>query len=96
MDTQNIELPIIGMTCARCAATVERTLNKKIPGVISANVNFGTETATVDFDPSITDLQAMARAVEKAGYQLLLPTEDSNGKDAEQEARDREFKKQNR
>ncbi len=43
------------MTCANCAATVERTLGKKVPGVSSSGVNFGTERATVEYDPEITD-----------------------------------------
>ena len=73
MATQRIELPVVGMSCARCAATVERTLHKKVPGVLSANVNFGTETATVEFDPKATDLEAMTQAVKKAGYELVLP-----------------------
>ena len=60
MADQKIELPVIGMTCSNCAATVERTLKRKVPGVTDAVVNFGTETATVDFDQSITNLAAMA------------------------------------
>ena len=96
MDTQRIELPIVGMTCARCAATVERTLTKKVPGVVSAGVNFGTETATIEFDPATTNPQAMAEAVRKAGYELVLPSEGVDEQDAEQAARDRESKSQKR
>ena len=44
--TAKVELPITGMTCANCSATVERTLNKKVPGVVAANVNFATEKIT--------------------------------------------------
>ncbi|MFH1036022.1 MAG: heavy metal translocating P-type ATPase [Pseudomonadota bacterium] len=73
MSQQRIELPVVGMTCANCARAVERTLQKKVPGVISANVNFGTETATVEYDPEQTNPQAMAQAVDKAGYQVVLP-----------------------
>lgn len=47
MVRQKIELPVVGMTCVNCAANVERTLRKKVPGVISATLNFGTESATV-------------------------------------------------
>ena len=60
MANKKIELPIVGMTCANCAAAVERTLKKKVPGVADAIVNFGTETATVEFDPAATNLQAIA------------------------------------
>jgi Cu+-exporting ATPase len=89
--TEKIELPVVGMSCANCAAGVERTLLKKVQGVISANVNFGTETATVEFDPVTTDLKNMAQAVKKAGYELLLPTEGMNAEDSEQAAREREL-----
>jgi len=70
---QHVELPVVGMTCARCAANVERTLGKKVPGVAQASVNFGTETASVDYDPEVTNLEDMAQAVKDAGYQLILP-----------------------
>ena len=96
MSNQKIELPIVGMTCANCAKAVERTLKKKVPGVTNALVNFGTETVTVEFDPIATDLQAMAEAIKKAGYQLLLPADKADAKDAEQEARGRELRNQRR
>lgn len=73
MNSQRSELPVVGMSCASCAATVERILNQKVPGVISASVNFGTESATVEYDPSATDLNTMAQAVRNAGYELVLP-----------------------
>ena len=93
---RRVELPVVGMTCARCAVTVERTLTKKVSGVISAGVNFGTETATIEFDPATTNPQAMAEAVRKAGYELVLPSEGVDEQDAEQAARDRESKSQKR
>ena len=94
---KKIDLPVIGMTCANCAATVERTLKKKVNGVSSASVNFGTETATVEFDPSVTDLQTMAEVVKKAGYQLILPSAGGNVEDdEEQKARARELRNQKR
>ena len=46
-----LELPITGMTCANCANTIERTLNKKVPGILEASVNFATEKATVKYIP---------------------------------------------
>jgi len=94
--TQRIELPVVGMSCARCAVTVERTLKKKVPGVLSASVNFGTESASVEFDPTAADLQTMADAVKKAGYELVLSTEGVEEQDAEQAARERELRRQKR
>ncbi|MBW2219359.1 MAG: heavy metal translocating P-type ATPase, partial [Deltaproteobacteria bacterium] len=38
-----VELPVTGMTCANCAMNIERALNRKVPGVINASVNFATE-----------------------------------------------------
>jgi len=45
----HVELPVSGMTCASCAARIERRLNR-LEGV-SAAVNYATERATVDYDP---------------------------------------------
>jgi P-type Cu+ transporter len=84
--TNTVDLPVIGMTCANCSAAVERTLNKRVPGVESATVNLAAETATVEFDPSETTLEAMAEAIDRAGYTLVIPRGDSGG-DEEQYAR---------
>ncbi len=95
-ELKAVELPIVGMTCARCAATVERTLSKKVPGVISANVNFATETASVEYDPAAVSLEQLAQAVDKAGYQLVITGDQSEAGDEEQAARERELKAQKR
>jgi Cu+-exporting ATPase len=60
-------LPITGMTCANCVATVERNL-KKAHGVSSAVVNLSSERATVEFDPSLAGLPDLIGRVERAGY----------------------------
>jgi P-type Cu+ transporter len=69
--TQRIELPITGMTCASCANRIERRLNK-LDGV-SASVNYATERATVEYE-DVVAVEALAGAVEAAGYQAVLPT----------------------
>ncbi|MCF8042366.1 MAG: heavy metal translocating P-type ATPase [Desulfarculaceae bacterium] len=94
--SKHVDLPVVGMTCANCAANVERTLSQKVPGVSKAMVNFATETASVDYDPSQTDLEAMAQAVKAAGYELVLPSEGGEAVDEEQAARDRELAAQKR
>jgi P-type Cu+ transporter len=66
-ETKQITLPITGMTCANCVATVERGL-KKQAGVQSANVNLSSERATVAFDPTATTLPDLIGRVERAGY----------------------------
>ncbi|MFC1650710.1 heavy metal translocating P-type ATPase [Candidatus Latescibacterota bacterium] len=93
--TNIVDLPVIGMTCANCSAAVERTLNKRVPGVASASVNLAAETATVEFDPSEVTLETMAEAVDKAGYTLVIPREDSDG-DEEQLAREANVRKERR
>ena len=65
--TKQLTLPITGMTCANCVATVERNL-KKLEGVNSAVVNLSSERATVDFDAAKLGLADMIARVQRAGY----------------------------
>ncbi len=72
-----IELPIKGMSCASCAAHIEKTL-QGLPGVKQAAVNFATEKATVKYEPNVADPKVLVEAVRDAGYevpreQLTLP-----------------------
>src|SRR5512134_3054677 len=66
-DTKQLTLPITGMTCANCVATVERNL-KKLDGVSSAIVNLSSERATVEFDAAKLELGDMIARVNRAGY----------------------------
>ena len=66
-DTKQLTLPITGMTCANCVATVERNL-KKLDGVQTAVVNLSSERATVDFDASKLVLTDFIARVNRAGY----------------------------
>ena len=61
-----VELAVQGMTCAACAARIEKNLNR-VAGV-SASVNFATETAQVCFNPKQNDVGALIEAVRRAGY----------------------------
>ncbi|MGV0811591.1 heavy metal translocating P-type ATPase [Mycolicibacterium boenickei] len=73
----HVELEIGGMTCASCAARIERKLNK-LDGV-TATVNFATEKATVDVAGEVTPEQ-LIEVVETAGYTATLPaTEPAEG-----------------
>lgn len=73
MAEQQIDLPIIGMTCANCARTVERKLSKT-DGVQSATVNYATERATVTFDPAAVDVRHLIDHVGRAGYGVAQAT----------------------
>ena len=68
--SRTVELAIGGMTCASCAARVEKKLNK-LPGV-SASVNYATETAQVRFPETVAEADLIA-TVEATGYTAALP-----------------------
>jgi P-type Cu+ transporter len=70
---ERVELAIEGMTCASCAARIEKRLNK-LEGV-SASVNFASEHAAVAFDPRVVSVDDLIGAVEKTGYHAALPVE---------------------
>lgn len=70
---REVILPIIGMTCANCARTVERAL-KRTPGVMAASVNFAAEQAVVLLDPSAADLRRAVENVRAAGYEVATAT----------------------
>jgi Cu+-exporting ATPase len=71
---RELVLPITGMTCANCAATVERAL-RKTEGVTEASVNFATERATVHVDASTTGLDELVAAVERVGFGVVQAEE---------------------
>ena len=66
MPTQ-FDLPIDGMTCARCAGRVEKALTK-VPGVRSVSVNLATEQARIE--APVDSLPALVEAVHQAGYSV--------------------------
>jgi Cu+-exporting ATPase len=74
-----IEIPIVGMSCAACAARIEKGL-AKLEGVEAANVNFATERATVTFDSSKVGLRDLLTLIRNFGYdvrteQTIIPVE---------------------
>ena len=90
----SVDLPLTGMTCANCAMNIERTLKKKVPGVLNATVNFASERAHVEYLPTVTGIEEMIAAVERAGYGAIRPTETEEGEDAELAARRSEIQDQ--
>jgi len=64
---EKISMPITGMTCASCTATVAKALNK-VEGVETANVNLATNKATVDYDPKKVSKKDLEEAVKSTGY----------------------------
>ena len=70
-----VSLPVTGMTCAACAANIERAL-KKLPGIDEAGVNYATNRATVTFDPAVLSVPAIVEAIRDVGYDVIERTAD--------------------
>lgn len=96
MAENKITLPVTGMTCANCALNIERALNKKVPGVVNASVNFATERVQIEYVPSVSSLDEIISAIKKAGYDAIPPDDDHTDEDAEQIARNAEIRDQTR
>lgn len=71
----NGTFPVLGMTCASCAASAE-TIVQHQEGVVDASVNFATGNLTVAYQPGITNAAQLQKAVQSVGYDLLLEEED--------------------
>lgn len=91
-DTQWVKqsLPVLEMTCAACAVSVESML-KATEGVKDASVNFASQTALVEYDPTIARPADLQNAVRMIGYDLVIETEDPQA--AKEEARLKHYRK---
>jgi Cu+-exporting ATPase len=67
MRTKQITLPVTGMTCANCAAAIERGL-KKLPTANNVAVNLASERATLDYDPAQVTPSHIIGRIAKSGY----------------------------
>ena len=74
--------PVLGMSCASCAARVDKTLNG-LPGVQEASVNYAAATAQVVYNPDECSPLILKTAVQNAGYDLLLETEQDTADEVE-------------
>ena len=93
-NTQQLTLPITGMTCVNCAATVERALCRT-EGVAGASVNYATERAIVELSEEGATFEDLSVAVERVGYGVLQADPDELD-DVEAAARRRELEDQTR
>ncbi len=84
-----------GMHCASCSNIIQRKL-KKIEGVSNAEVNYGTETATVAFDESKTNSHHLSEAIKPLGYSLVMAQTENHsvhaGANQSKEEKQREMK----
>ncbi len=70
-QAKKIILPVTGMTCASCAATIEKGL-AKLPGVSRVNVNLASEKASIEYDPSKVDTKTSMATVSDVGYGVAV------------------------
>ncbi|MEK7642600.1 MAG: heavy metal translocating P-type ATPase [Patescibacteria group bacterium] len=84
MHTQTYNVK--GMHCASCSSVIEKTF-KKVDGVHSVEVNYGTEKAKLSFDPSKTTPHDLSKHIEPLGYSLDVPvTAEEMGMSADEHA----------
>ena len=87
MPTNQVTIPVSGMSCAACQSHVQRAL-EETPGVSRAAVNLMTHQATIDFDPLAATPEVLAEAIRESGYDPGLPS-TGEAEFAQEEERDR-------
>lgn len=75
MSEKQLILPVSGMTCANCVATVERNV-RKLDGVREANVNFASERLSLVYDESLVNTTDVIARIRRAGYDVPEQTLD--------------------
>ncbi len=66
---QHLVVPIRGMDCPDCAATIEKSV-ARIPGVGFASLNFGAQRLLLEYDPGQTSLATVERVIRRLGYRV--------------------------
>jgi Cu+-exporting ATPase len=67
---KKVDLKISGMSCATCASTIKKSL-LNLDHVSKAEVNFGNEFASVEYDPTKVKLTDLEKAITDSGYQVV-------------------------
>lgn len=73
-NIETISMPVLGMTCASCAVSVESIIGAQ-PGVDKAEVNYATQSVNVTYHPNQIQPDAFQKAVQSIGYDLILEQE---------------------
>ena len=89
-------LPILGMHCANCANTIQRTLLRKVEGVTEAEASYALERATVTYDPAVSTRDDIIAAIRRVGFDVVETEDGADAEDAEEQARARELRGQTR
>ncbi|NIS68338.1 MAG: copper ion binding protein [Proteobacteria bacterium] len=91
LKTDNLQVTV--MTCASCVEHVQKAVSD-LPGVAKAVVNLASNSARVEYEPSITSLSDIKRAIKETGYKVVEKVEGQEALDREKEARQREIRRQ--
>lgn len=82
-NVETISMPVLGMTCAACAVSVESIIAAQ-QGVDKAAVNYATQTVQVSYRPDVVQPEAFQKAVQSIGYDLIVQQEGA--KELQEEA----------
>ncbi len=91
-SNREIDLKIIGMTCAACVRAVEKSISS-LEGVESVSVNLTTENAKISYDPGVVTISKVKEAVKKVGYSAEIKHSNETAKDDGGMITSRYFKK---
>ncbi|WP_226037616.1 heavy metal translocating P-type ATPase [Aquibacillus saliphilus] len=88
VHTEKIDFDVVGMTCAACSNRIEKVLNKQ-EGVKVANVNLATESATIEYNPTLIEEMDLIGRIQKLGYDAKRKA----GKEETQSQKEKQLKK---
>lgn len=91
MKTIRRNFPVQGMGCAACVARVENTL-KEQKGVADARVSLASNMAQVDYDPAVATPEGLRKAVQGAGYDLIVEGTEEEADDEAERSREDAFR----
>ncbi len=91
--TDKINMPVLGMSCAACAVSVESIL-QNTPGVKQASVNFAAQTVQVEYNQQTVTPVELQKAVQSVGYDLILDTDNASDQQAQAQQGHIEYLKQ--
>ncbi len=80
--------PVLGMTCAGCAASVASLITEQ-PGVRSAEVNYATQSVNIAYEPAVIQPENFQKALQRVGYDLILDQE--RGKEQQEEVQSAQY-----
>lgn len=90
-NTNTLSLPVLGMSCAACAVSVESIISAQ-EGVTQAEVNYATQKVKVSYDPAVTGPAKFQKAVQSIGYDLITDTDIEKGDEKQAEVQAHHYK----